>query len=267
MAETSKKGNVFANFWERIKTMLKVDFRRMFTQPLFYIMLGVAIIIPVLVLVMTTMMGGESVDGEAMETFTNVWQAIGTVSSNDGGNVGMSMDLTAMCNINLMYFALAVLVCVFTCDDFRSGYAKNIFAIRSKRSGYVASKTIVGFVGGACLITGYFIGAMIGGKIAGLSFELEVGGGEVVCCLLAKIFIVAIFSGIFNLASIVAKQRLWLSILLSLGVGMFLFAVIPMVTPLNSTIINVVLCLAGGILFSTGVGVGSVVVLNKTSIV
>ena len=36
--------------------MLKVDFRRMFTTPLFYIMLGISLVVPILILVMTTMM-------------------------------------------------------------------------------------------------------------------------------------------------------------------------------------------------------------------
>ena len=44
-------------FGKRLKSMLKVDFRRMFTTPLLYIMLGVSFVIPILVLVMTTMMG------------------------------------------------------------------------------------------------------------------------------------------------------------------------------------------------------------------
>ena len=39
--------------------MLKVDFRRMFTMPLLYIMVGICLIIPILILVMTTMMDGS----------------------------------------------------------------------------------------------------------------------------------------------------------------------------------------------------------------
>ena len=49
----------------------------------------------------------------------------------------MSMDLVSMCNKNLVYFILTVLVCVFVGDDFRSGYSKNLFTIRSKKSNYV----------------------------------------------------------------------------------------------------------------------------------
>ena len=59
------------------------------------------------------------------------------------------------------------------------------------------------------------------------------------------------------------EQKLWLSILLSLMVGMFLFTMIPMITPLTSTMMNVVLCLAGGMLFGTGLGAISSAVLNK----
>ncbi|MBQ4535890.1 MAG: hypothetical protein IJA22_03570, partial [Clostridia bacterium] len=45
-------------FKKRLKSMIFVDFRRMFTSPLYYIMLGVSLVIPILILVMTTMMDG-----------------------------------------------------------------------------------------------------------------------------------------------------------------------------------------------------------------
>lgn len=83
----------------------------------------------------------------------------------------MSMDLTGMCNINMMYFLIAVFLCIFVADDFRSGYAKNLFAVRSKKVDYCISKTAVGFVGGVIMIAAYFVGAMLGGAIAGLSFD------------------------------------------------------------------------------------------------
>ena len=48
---------------KRIRSMLAVDFRRMFATPRFYIILGICLLIPVLILVMTTMMDGSvSVD-------------------------------------------------------------------------------------------------------------------------------------------------------------------------------------------------------------
>ncbi|MBQ7227330.1 MAG: hypothetical protein IJX05_02895, partial [Clostridia bacterium] len=195
------------------------------------------------ILVMTTMMGSmptESAGGAQMETFTNVWQALGSVSGTS-----MGMSLAGMCNINIMYFAVAVLVCIFVSDDFRSGYAKNLFAVRSLKTDYVISKTVICFIAGACMLLGFFIGAMIGGGIARLPFEM---------------------TG-FNALNVIAKQRLWLSILLSLGVSMLLFNIVPMVAPLDSGIINVILSLVGGALFSVGLGAVGNQVLRRTSLV
>lgn len=248
---------------KRLKSMLKVDFRRMFTQPLAYIMFGVSLVVPVLILIMTTMMGG-SAEGEATGTFTNVWQAISSVS---GAGSAMAMDLTSMCNMNLVYFLAAVLVCIFVADDFRSGYAKNLFAVRAKRTDYVISKTLVAFVSGAGMLVCYLIGAMIGGAIAGLSFDAGVGAGQIAACLLAKVFLMAVFAAIYLLLAVVAKQRLWLSIVASLAVGALLFTMIPMMTPLNATFLHVILCLAGGALFGAGLGAASNFVLKKTNLV
>ena len=247
--------------------MLKVDFKRMFTMPLVYIMAGVSFVMPILILVMTSFMGGEpdpTTGAEAAKMFTNVWQAISSVS----GGSAMAMDLTTMCNMNLMYFMIAVLVCIFTAEDFRSGYAKNLFTVRSKKVDYVFSKSLVCFTGGAIMILVFFIGAMLGGAIGGLSFTMEgFNAGNLVACLFSKIFLVAVFSSLHFLFSVIAKQRTWLSILLSFGCGAFMFMMIPMMTPLNANFIHVIMTLAGGALFAVGLGAISNLILNKTSLV
>ena len=83
---------------------------------------------PILILVMTTMVGGGEETSETAEMFANVWQAISSVS---GGNAATEMSLASMCNMNLMYFLIAVFTCIFISDDFRSGYAKNLFTVRA----------------------------------------------------------------------------------------------------------------------------------------
>ena len=99
--------------------------------------------------------------------------------------------MTSMCNIDLVHFAATVLVCLFVSDDFRSGYAKNLFSVRAGRMEYVISKTLVGVVSG----------------------------------------------------------------------------VLMLIAPLDAGIMNVILCLAGGVLFSFGVGVVSRQVLRKSDLV
>ena len=250
-------------FLQRLKSMLKVDFKRMFTMPLVYIMAGVSLVLPILILVMTSMMGSGEEGAEAMQGFTNVWQSIGSVSGS-----AMGMDLTSMCNINMLYFLVAVLVCIFVAEDFKSGYAKNLFTVRSKKVDYVFSKSLVTFTGATIMFVSYFVGAMIGGAIAGLPFDTAgFGAGGVVACMFSKIFMTAIFVSISLLLGTVAKQRLWISILGSFAAGMLLFTMIPMTAPLNSNILNVIMCLAGGSIFAVGLGAISNVILNKTSLV
>lgn len=265
------------SFVKRLKSMLKVDFRRMFTMPLIYIMIGICFVMPILILVMTTMMEGSvSVDPvtneeTVMEGFKNTWEIIGSVSSdsaNSGAAQQTSMDIVSMCNINIIYFLIAVLVCIFVADDFRSGYCKNLFTVRSRKTDYVISKTAVCFIGGALMVFAFFIGAMIGGAISGLSFDLgSVSAYGVVMCIISKMILSLVFVSIYVLMSVIGKQKLWLSILLSLGIGMFLFNIAPMVSPLDSTVLNVILSLVGGTLLGTGMGAISNLILNKTSLI
>ena len=47
------------SFGKRVKSMLKVDFRRMFKSKLFYILIACALVIPILMTVMMSMMDGS----------------------------------------------------------------------------------------------------------------------------------------------------------------------------------------------------------------
>lgn len=259
------------SFGKRLRSMLKVDFRRLFTTKLFYIMIMVALVIPILVLVMTTMMDGTvSVDPTTgvetvIEGFDNTWQSIATIS---GDSSEMSMDLTSMCNINMMYFLAGVFICMFIASDFSSGFSKMLFVRRSKKSEYIISKSLVGFIVGAVMILAWVVGAIVGGAISGLSFDLGTAGmNGLIMCIISKILLMSIFVSIFVLMSVIAKDKLWKSIVGSLMIGMLFFMMIPMLTPLDSSIVNVLMCLIGGVIFSVGIGTISNKVLGKTDLV
>ncbi len=258
------------SFGKRVKSMLKVDFRRMFKSKLFYILIACALVMPILMTVMMSMMDGqESVNQQTgeitiMEGPENAWQNIGTLPSEPlGGD-----EIFMMCNINMMFMAVAVFVCLFVSDDFKSGYVKNLFTVRAKRGEYVVSKTIAGFICGAFMLVAYLVGSILGGAISGLSFDLYgLNAGNIVMCMLSKILLMLVFVPIYVLISVAAKQKAWLAICGSLGGGMLLFMMVSMITPLASTILNVVLCAAGGAMFAFGLGAISKVVLKKTSLV
>ena len=248
---------------------MKVDSRRMFTSPLFYICLGIALAVPILIMVMTTMTGETAMTdphmGMEAETFafTNAWQII--ASESGAGSAGM--DMASMCNINLMYFMAGVFLCLFVSQDFSSGYAKNLFTVRARKGDYVASKMLLGFLAGALFLLAFFVGTVLGGSFAGLSFDLGATGiSGLVMCMLAKIFLMAVFVAIFLLMSVFGRQRAWLSICLSLFGGMLLFMMVPMMTPLDSGVGNVGMCLAGGALFAAAIGAASKLVLSKSNL-
>ena len=118
------------------------------------------------------------------------------------------------------------------------------------------------------MLIAYLVGSILGGAISGLSFDLHgLNAGNIVMCMLAKIFLMLVFVSIFTLISVAAKQKAWLSICGSLGGGMLLFMMVSMITPLGSTLLNVVFCAAGGAIFAFGLGAASNMVLKKTSMV
>ena len=258
------------SFGKRMKSMLKVDFRRMFQSKLFYILIACFLVMPILMTVMMSMMDGSvTVNPQTgvetiMEGPENAWQNIGTLPGEPlGGD-----EIFMMCNINMAFMGVAVFVCLFISDDFRSGYAKNLFTVRAKRGEYVVSKTVSGFVCGAFMLIAYFIGSVLGGAISGLSFDLHgLNAGNIVMCMLAKVFLMLVFVSIFTLISVAAKQKAWLALCGSLGGGMLLFMMVSLITPLGSTPIHVVLCAVGGVLFAIGLGAISKTVLKKTSLV
>ena len=268
------------SFSDRLCTLFRADGRRMVTTPLFWIMLGIALAVPILVLVMTSMVGGE--EGGLM--FTNTWQIIARPAGDSmammaamgsamgGGSADAAaagaMDMTSMMNINLVYFMTAVFVCLFIAEDFRSGYAKNLFTVRERKGDYAASKTLIGILAGACFLGAFFVGGVFGGAAAGLSFDLGAAGiSGLVMCMIAKIALLGVFVPIFVTMSVIARPRSWMSILLSLFAGMLLFMMIPMMSPLDAGIMQVGLCLAGGAMFSLGLGAVSTGILKRVSLV
>ncbi len=260
-------------FSKRLSSQLRVDSRRMFMTPLFYILLGIAVAVPILILVMTTLMDGSvSVNPQTgeetiVEGFDYVWQIIGSVSSSGGDAAAMEMDMAAMCNINLLYFGVAVLVSLFVSNDFKSGYCKNLFTVRAKKSDYIISKALICVIAGIILVAGFFMGSLLGGAIAGLPFTMEgFNTGSLVMCMISKLALMAVFVPIYLLASVIAKSKTWLSMVISLALGMLLFMMIPALTPLDATAMNVILCAAGGLLFSVCLGAISRAVLSKKDI-
>ena len=266
------------SFKKRLSTMIALDFKRLFISKFFYIIIGSCLLVPILILIMTQMMAGSPMNDQygnpildelgnpvLMEGFKNVWQMLGSVS---GSSAGMSMDITSMCNINMLYFAMTVFVSLFIGQEFKSGYSKNLFTMRSSKKEYVFSKSIVSSFVGMLMVIAFFIGILLGGVISGVSFELiDVNIVNIIMCLLSKIGLVLVFVGIFVMMSVIGKDKIWLSMIMGFAVSMLLFMMIPIISPLNATITEVLMSFIGGLIFIIGLDFISIKVLEKTNLV
>lgn len=259
------------SFKKSVKSMIAVDLRRMFTMRLLYIMIVICLVVPILILIMTTMMEGSvSVDpNTGVETvlkgFDTVWQVFGALPDESST---AAMDMTSMCNINLLYFGLAVFVGLFVTDDFKSGYVKNLFTVRARKNDYVIAKIFTCMIGGSLMVLAFLFGTLAGGIFSGLPFTFDtLTRSNIIMCILAKISLIAVFVPIYICVSTLAKQKTWLAIVGSCGVGMLLFSMIPMISPLGATIMNVGLCLAGSVGFCVGFGTLSKLILKKKDLI
>lgn len=136
------------------------------------------------------------------------------------------------------------------------------------KSVWQALGSLPNYNSGMIMLVLYLLGSIIGGKISGLSFTLDgFTMGNILMCMLAKIFLLLVFISIYLVISIVGKYRTWLSMLLAMGVSMLLFMMIPSASLLNSTLMNVILSLVGGLIFGIGIGSISNIVLKKSSLV
>jgi len=246
-------------FGSRVKSMLKLDFYRLFSTPAFYIMLLIAAIIPAMVLSMSGV-DMQTPDGVAQSTIelTNTWQMI---ESTGGSAVADNpLDFAGFANINMLFIFAGLLMSIFVAHDYSSGFVKNIFTVHSKKIDYVISKSAAGVFGGAGMIGAYVIGTVIAGLFTGKAFDVNVSG--LIMCLISKVFLMGVFCPLFLGIAVFFRNRLWLTIVFTFLLGMMLYPAASVAT-LSSTVVIMLLTLAAGAVGAVGFGSVSSLILRK----
>ena len=256
-------------FASRMKSMLKLDFYRLFHTPAFYIMLFVAAMIPALLLTTTgmapqtagvapgTVVQAAPAAAPAME-ITNTWQLI---ESTGGSAVAENpLDFGGFANINMVFIFAGLLIAIFVAHDYSSGFVKNIFTVHSKKMDYVVSKSVVGVFGGVGMIITYVIGAIAAGLITGKSFDVNVGG--LVMCLVSKMLLMGVFCSLFLSIAVFFRNKLWLTIIFTFLFGMMLYPAASVAT-LGSTGVTILISLIAGLAGAGAFGAVSTLFLKK----
>jgi len=252
-------------FKKRLKSMLKLDFYRLFTTPNFYIFLLIAAIIPAMI-VGTSGMDGAGAAGNtaypapAAVVIDNAWQLIEStgVSAND------PLDFGGYANINMLFIFAGLMMAVFVAHDYGSGFVKNIFTVHSKKIDYIISKSAVGVFGGAGMIIMYICGTVLAGLLTGKAFDVNISG--LAMCLISKTFLMGVFCSLFMGIAVFFRNKLWMTIVFTFLFGMMLYPAAGVAT-LSSTAITMLLALAAGAVGAVAFGGVSNVILKKRDLV
>jgi hypothetical protein len=185
------------------------------------------------------------------------------IEGHSGSTAGL-MDFANMANINMLFIFAALLISIFIAHDYSSGFVKNIFTVHAKKSDYIVSKTVVGMFGGVCMIISYTLVTIIVGAIMGKSFDL--GGanvGNLILCLLSKVFLMGLFVPLYLGFAVLFKQRLWVTIIATFAAGILFYPVASIAVPLDSTFVTLLISIAVAIAGFFGIGALSTLILNK----
>jgi len=195
------------SFWQRIKSMLSVDFYRLLHIPLFYIFLAIAAIIPAMIIGTTGMDGSQTA-----VLFTNVWQAIAVESP-----LYIMQNIGQYANMNMVFIFCGIMVSIFIGHDYKSGYVKQLFTTHAKKQDYMISKSLTCAFAMACMCITYLLGSMLAGLFVGLSFHVNFG--SLLCALLGKIIMSMGWASLYVFLNVIFRKSFWISILSSFFFG------------------------------------------------
>ena len=214
------------SFAKRIKSMLGVDFYRLFHTPMFYIFLAIAAIIPAMVSAMT-MMPDQS--GNTMEPlYSNVWQIMAASEP-----LYVIRSIADYANMNMVFIFGGIMVSIFIGHDYKSGYVKQLFTTHAKKQDYMISKTLVCAFAMACMCVTYLIGGVAGGMFAGYDWNVNIG--SLVIAILGKIVMSLGWASLYTFLNIIFRRYFGISVASSFffGTGILIIGAAAIIEALN----------------------------------
>lgn len=220
-------------FLQRIRTMLGVDFYRLFHTPLFYIFLGIAAIIPAMI-VGTGGMENPQTGEIGAKLYTNVWNIIAANKP-----LYVISDIGEYANMNMVFIFGGIMVSIFIGHDYSSGYVKQLFTTHAKKQDYMISKTLTCAFAMACMCITYMIGGVTAGLLTGLSFEVNVG--SLMFAILGKIIMSLGWASLYTFLNIIFRKYFGISIASSFFFGTGILIIGAAAIFGNSSILNIFL--------------------------
>ena len=196
------------SFFQRLRGMLGVDFYRLFHTPMFYIFLGIAAIIPAMILGMTTV---ETAEG-AKPLYENTWQVIAAQTP-----LYVVNNIADYANMNMVFIFGGIMVSIFIGHDYKSGYVKQLFTTHAKKQDYMLSKSIIGAFSMACMCITYLLGGAVAGLFVGASMEVKIG--SLIFAILGKMVMSLGWASLYTFLNIIFRKFFGISIAFSFFFG------------------------------------------------
>ncbi len=197
-------------FARRLGGMLGVDFYRLFHTPLFYIFLAIAAIIPAMILGTSTIPDPNT--GEVNDLFTNTWHLIAAPEP-----IYAVSDIGEYANMNMVFIFGGIMVSIFIGNDYRSGYAKQLFTTHAKKQDYMMSKTLTCAFAMACMCITYLIGTVATGMLVGADMTVNVG--SLICAIIGKMIMSLGWASLYTFLNIIFRKYFGISIASSFFFG------------------------------------------------
>ncbi len=219
-------------FTQRLKGMLGVDSYRLFHTPLFYIFLGIAAVIPAMILGAGSMPDPNT--GVAQPLFTNTWHLVAAPSP-----LYVVSDIGEYANMNMVFIFGGIMVSIFIGNDYRSGYVKQLFTTHAKKQDYMMSKTLCCAFAMACMCVTYLIGTVAGGIFAGASMKVNVG--SLVIAIISKMIMSLGWASLYTFLNVIFRKFFGVSIVSSffLGTGILIIGAAAIIG--NNSLLNIFL--------------------------
>ena len=198
-------------FTQRLRGMLGVDFYRLFHTPLFYIFLGIAAIIPAMILGTGGMENPQTGEVSA-QLYTNVWHIIAAESP-----LYVINNIGEYANMNMVFIFGGIMVSIFIGHDYKSGYVKQLFTTHAKKQDYMMSKTISCAFAMACMCVTYLLGSVTAGLLTGLDMTVNVG--SLLIAILGKMVMSLGWASLYTFLNVIFRKNFGISVASSFFFG------------------------------------------------
>ena len=196
---------------QRLKSMLGVDFYRLFHTPMYYIFLAIAAIIPAMILG-TSGMPDPQTGVTAAPLYTNAWHIIAAESP-----LYVVSSIAEYANMNMVFIFGGIMVSIFIGHDYKSGYVKQLFTTHARKMDYMLSKTLTCAFAMACMCVTYLLGGVLAGLLTGKAFSGNIG--SVICAVLGKMVMSLGWASLYTFLNVIFRKYFGISIASSFFFG------------------------------------------------